>query len=84
MKKKKKKKKKKKMMMMMMMMMKKKKYSAPIEHEHVHYQCSLDACSTILNRPVTIEMALKSTIRRDHASINSGGGHFEHLLYVAS
>jgi hypothetical protein len=32
---------------------KKKKYSAPIEHEHVHYQCSLDACSTILNRPET-------------------------------
>jgi hypothetical protein len=44
------------------------------------YQCSLDAFSTILNRPGTIEMAQNSMIRRDHASINSGGGHFEHLL----
>ena len=68
------------MMMMMMMKQKKKNYSVTIEHEHMCYQCSLNAFSTILNRPGTIEMALKSMIRRDHASINSGGGHFENLL----
>jgi hypothetical protein len=44
------------------------------------HQRTFYACQTIQNRPGTFEMAQQSMIRRVRAFIDSGGGHFEHLL----
>lgn len=53
--------------------------SYPIENEKPFHQRMLDACQTIHNRTGTIERVRQSIIRCRHASIDSGGGHFQHL-----
>jgi hypothetical protein len=55
-------------------------YSASIENEETLYQRSFSACQAIRNRPGIFGRVRQSTIRRVHAGIDSGGGHFEPLL----
>ena len=54
--------------------------SYPIGNEKPLHQRVLDACQTIRSRPWTFERARQSIIRYMHASIDSGVGHFQHLL----
>jgi hypothetical protein len=59
-------------------------YSATIESEDALCQCIFDACQTICNHPGTFERVQQSMMRHVHAFIVSGGGHFEHLLWIVT
>ena len=58
------------------------RYSHPIENEELLHQRMLDACQIIRNRAGTFERVRQSTIKCIHASIDSGGGHFQHVLRI--
>jgi hypothetical protein len=59
-------------------------YSATIENEETLQQRILFACHSIRNLPGTLEMVQQSTIVCVYMCIDSGGGHFEHLLLIVT
>jgi len=59
-------------------------YSAPIENEETLQQPILFACHSIRNLPGTLERVRHFTIIRVYMCIDSGGGHFEHLLLIVT
>ena len=59
-------------------------YSAPIENEETLHQRIFDARQIIYHRPRTFEAVLQFMFRRVHACTDSGGTHFEHLLWAAT
>jgi hypothetical protein len=58
-------------------------YSAPIENEE-QLHCIFYTCQTIHNCPSTFERAWQPMSRHVHVCIDSGGGHFEHLLWIVT
>ncbi|KAM0730400.1 hypothetical protein ACS0PU_002729 [Formica fusca] len=55
-------------------------YAVEITNEEKLHQRIVDACKTIRNRHGIFERVRQSVIRRVHACIETGGGHFEHSL----
>jgi hypothetical protein len=59
-------------------------YSHPIENEGTLQQCIFYACQAIRNRSVCFEEVWQPIIKSVRASIDSGGGYFEHLLWIVT
>lgn len=55
-------------------------YAVPINNAEMLRERIFAACESIRNRPGIFERVRQSMTRRVYACIESGGGHFEHLL----
>jgi len=55
-------------------------YSTLNENDDTPRQHGFYACQTISSNTSTFERVQQSMIRHVHVCIDSGGGHFEHLL----
>ena len=59
-------------------------YSSPIENEETLHQRIFHVCQIINHHSWTFEAVQQCMIRRVHACTDSGGTHFEHLLWTAT
>ena len=57
-------------------------YLPLIEDEETLHQRDFDPCQTIRKRSGTLGRVRHAMIRRVHACLDSGGGHFENLLRI--